>query len=81
MARRSTDPERDPPRRPRDLDGPIAWTYRRTVSPILLALFGLLCLWAGYRWGKVSAFAEEYEREVERENEEFLNRLRSDSAT
>lgn len=50
------------------------------VSPILLALFGLLCLWAGYRWGKVSAFAEEYERKVERENEEFLDRLRSGSA-
>jgi hypothetical protein len=46
-----------------------------------LALFGLSCLWAGYRWGKVSAFAEEYERKVERENDEFLDRLRSGSAT
>ncbi len=47
----------------------------------MLAWFGLLCLWAGYRWGKVSAFAEEYERKVDRENEEFLDRLRSGSAT
>lgn len=50
------------------------------VSPISLALFGLFCFWAGYRWGKVSTFAEEYERRFERENEEFLDRLRSGSA-
>lgn len=51
------------------------------MSPILFALFGLFCLWAGYRWGKVSAFAEAYERKVERENEEFLDRLRTGRAT
>ena len=51
------------------------------VSPILFALFGLFCLWAGYRWGKVSAFAEEYERKLERENQDFLDRLRTGSAT
>jgi hypothetical protein len=51
------------------------------VSPILFALLGLFCLWAGYRWGRVTAFAEEYERRVEHENEEFLDRLRSGSAT
>jgi hypothetical protein len=50
------------------------------VSPILFALFALFCLWAGYRWGKMSVFSEEYERKVERENEEFLDRLRSGSA-
>jgi hypothetical protein len=59
----------------------MARTYRRMVSPIMFALFGLFCLWAGYRWGKVSVFSEEYERKVERENEEFLDRLRSRSAT
>jgi hypothetical protein len=47
----------------------------------LFALFGLFCIWAGYRWGRVTAFAQEYERKVERENEEFLDRLRSGSAT
>jgi hypothetical protein len=51
------------------------------VSPISLALFGLFCLWAGYRWGKVSAFAQEYQRKVESDNQEFLDRLRSGSAT
>ena len=51
------------------------------MSPILFAVFGAFCLWAGYRWGRVTAFAEEYERKVERENEEFLEGLRSGSAT
>jgi hypothetical protein len=43
-------------------------------------VFGLFCLWAGYRWGRVSAVAVEFERRFERENEEFLDRLRSGSA-
>jgi hypothetical protein len=32
-------------------------------------LFGLFCAWLGYRWGKASAFAREYERRFEHENE------------
>ncbi|HET6791626.1 MAG TPA: hypothetical protein VFI35_08595 [Actinomycetota bacterium] len=43
-------------------------------------VFGLLCLWAGYRLGRASAVAIEFERRFQRENEEFLDRLRSGSA-
>jgi hypothetical protein len=42
-------------------------------------LFGLLCLWVGYRWGITAAFAREYERKWERESEEFLDQLRAGS--
>jgi hypothetical protein len=45
-----------------------------------LSLIALACLWAGYRWGRASEAAHELERRFERENEEFLNRLR-ESAT
>jgi hypothetical protein len=47
------------------------------MSPILLCLFGLVCLWAGYRCGKISAVARAYERTLEHENQEFLDRLRA----
>jgi len=44
-------------------------------------LFGLFCFWAGHRLGKASAFAREYERRFDRENEEFLDQLRSGAAS
>jgi hypothetical protein len=44
-------------------------------------VFGLICLWAGYRWGKASEVAREFDRRWDRENEEFLDQLRSGSAS
>jgi hypothetical protein len=41
-----------------------------------LVLIAFVCLWAGYRWGRASEAARELERRFERENEEFLDRLR-----
>lgn len=46
-----------------------------------LALIALVALWVGYRWGKASEAARELERRFERENEEFLDRLRETAAT
>jgi uncharacterized membrane protein YkvA (DUF1232 family) len=60
----------------RFLDGRIAQAYRRNMSAIL---FGLFCAWLGYRWGEASSFARGYEQRFERENEDFLNRLRTGS--
>jgi hypothetical protein len=42
-------------------------------------LFGLFGAWLGNRWGRASSFARAYEQRFERENEDFLNRLRTDS--
>lgn len=42
-------------------------------------LVGLFCAWLGYRWGKASSFARGYEQGFERENEDFLNHLRTGS--
>jgi hypothetical protein len=42
-------------------------------------LFGFFCAWLGYGWGEASAFARGYEHRFERENEDFLNRLRTGS--